>query len=127
MKYDAEDNEITSEEATEENPIVKFVYEIRIDRLVSSTSFSSIKVAKATSKSDITIEQNVVTSGPPLSGKWKIKCVYEDGTYDHTNPLNMDSSAHTIQRHISEHCIKMRNRILVYTFGDSYSHWNVGR
>lgn len=56
MKYDAEDNEITSEEATEENPIVKFVYEIRIDRLVSSTSFSSIKVAKATSKSDITIE-----------------------------------------------------------------------
>jgi len=54
--YNAADEEMTSEEITEENPVVKAVYEIRIDRLITQTSFSAIKVAKATSKSEITLE-----------------------------------------------------------------------
>jgi hypothetical protein len=43
--------------------IVKAVYEIKIDRLIADVSASSITVAKASSKSDISIEHNVVKSG----------------------------------------------------------------
>jgi hypothetical protein len=61
--------------------VAKAVYDIKIDRLITGTSVSSITVAKLSTKSDIKIElpDKVQLSGPPLSGKYKIKCVYPNG------------------------------------------------
>lgn len=39
----------------------------------------------------------------------------------------MDASAHTIQRHISEHCPKMRNRIFVNGYDNPYPNHNLGK
>jgi hypothetical protein len=85
--------------------------------------------AAQTSKSTFTLEMNVVVSNPPMSGQWKIKCVYPDGREAFTKPLNLDSSAHTIQRHISEHCPFMRNRIIVHQYIHEYpySHHTLGK
>jgi hypothetical protein len=99
--------------------IVKAVYEIKIDKLIADVSASSITVAKASSKSDISIEHNVVKSGPAISGKYKIKCVYDNGEYSLTNAINWNTDPFNINRAISEQCLNMRNRILV-TSVDSY-------
>lgn len=39
----------------------------------------------------------------------------------------MDSSDHTIQRHISEHCPLFRNRILVHSYSSPFPHHTLGR
>lgn len=83
--------------------------------------------AKGTTKAELLLEANVQVSGPPMSGQWQIKCVYPDGAFKLTNPLNLDASSHTIQRHISEHCPFMRNRVLVHTFNSPYSHHTLGK
>jgi Tat protein secretion system quality control protein TatD with DNase activity len=70
--YDAEDKETTDAEL-----IVKTVFEISIDRLINGVSALSVTALRATSKSEITFEHNVVVSGAPLSGKYKILCVNE--------------------------------------------------
>jgi hypothetical protein len=50
--------------------IVKTVYEISLDRLVSAPSTSTIQIIKGSSKSTFTLEQNAQVSGPPMSGQW---------------------------------------------------------
>jgi hypothetical protein len=62
-----------------------------------------------------------------MSGTWQIRCLYADGTYADTKPLNLDASDHTIQRHISEHCPKMRNRVLVHMYDSPFSHHTLGK
>jgi len=59
------------------------------------------------------MQVNVEKSGKPMTGKWKIKCVYENNEFGLTNALKLDASSHTIERHISEHCPNMRNKIIV--------------
>jgi hypothetical protein len=114
-------------EPTAADKITTNVYEIQIDRLVASETTTDIKIAKATTKAEFTVERNVVVSGKALTGKWKIKCVYEDGAVAYTKPLKMDASSHTIFRHISEHCPKMRNTIMVYEQDKLYPHHSIGR
>lgn len=70
-------------------------------------------VTGVTTTSNVAFVRNAVDSGAPMTGKWKIKCVYPDASVAYTNPLDLNASSHTIQRHISEHCPKMRNRIIV--------------
>jgi len=48
----------------------KIVYEIRLDRLVTAPSTSSMVLAKGTSKSEFNLEVNAQVSGPPMSGQW---------------------------------------------------------
>jgi NACalpha-BTF3-like transcription factor len=50
--------------------IVKLVFEIRLDRLVAAPSTSNMVVAKGSSKSEITLEMNVVASNPPMTGQF---------------------------------------------------------
>jgi hypothetical protein len=120
--YDAE-----GAETSDKSLATKIVFEIKIDRLTTVPTTSSMTVAKASSKSDIQLEANVQVSSVPMTGKWQIKCVYDDNTFALTEPLNLDASVHTIQRHISEHCPKMRNRILVSSYSSQYTHHSVGK
>lgn len=83
-------------EAEGEDVVTQSVYEIRLDRLVSTESTAAIQVAKGSTKATITVEKAVEISGPPMTGQWQIKCVYSDNTYELTNPLNLDASDHTI-------------------------------
>jgi hypothetical protein len=64
-RYDAENNEVNSWTDT-----VKAVYEIRLDRLVAAPSTSSMVVKKGSTKSEVTLETNVVVSNPPMTGQW---------------------------------------------------------
>lgn len=122
--YDAEDNETSH---NEKDKIVKTVFDFKLDRLVSAPSTGGISMIKGSSKATFNLEVNKEVSGAPLSGQWQVKCVYPDGTFELTNPLNLDSSGHTIQRHISEHCPFMRNRILVHGYDSPFSHHNLGK
>jgi hypothetical protein len=56
------------EETDTANEIMKAVYEIKLDRLVSTPSTSAMSIMKGSIKSDITLERNVVESGPPMTG-----------------------------------------------------------
>jgi hypothetical protein len=62
-----------------------------------------------------------------MTGTWKIRCAYPDGTIADTTAMNLDASTHTIQRHISETCPLMRNRILVHSYGSPYPHHSLGK
>jgi hypothetical protein len=103
------------------------VFTIKIDRLVKAPTTSGMFLMKGTSKGTFNLQANSIKSNPPMTGKWKIRCSYPDGKVAETEPLKMDSSSHTIQRHISEHCPFMRNRILVHGYDSPFSHWNVGK
>lgn len=69
------------EETEEKEAIVTRVFEIRLDRLVDKESTSDIVVKTGTSKSKFQVERNVVKSGPPMTGTWKVRCVYSDNTF----------------------------------------------
>ena len=84
-------------------------------------------IRKGTTKAGLELAINTQVSGPPMSGQWQIKCVYPDGAYELTKKLNLDSSDHTIQRHISEHCPLFRNRILVHSYSSPFPHHTLGR
>jgi hypothetical protein len=76
IMYDAEDAETSDKALT-----VKAVFEIKLDRLITGVSADAITVAKASSKSEITIEHNVVVSGAPISGSFKVRCINEFGEF----------------------------------------------
>lgn len=75
-RYDAEDAETSDNALT-----VKAVYEIKLDRLITGVSADAITVAKASTKSEITIEHNIVVSGAPISGSYKVRCINEFGEF----------------------------------------------
>jgi hypothetical protein len=97
INYDVEDNETDDAEA-----IVKSVFEIKIDRLITGITTDGVTVARATTKSELTFEHNVVVSGPPISGKYKVKCVYANGKFTTTKAMAWNTSAANIGRAISE-------------------------
>lgn len=120
--YDSSDVETTTTA-----DIVKYIFEIKLDRMVATASTSAMIVTGITTNANIAFVRNSVDSAAPMTGKWKIKCVYPDASVAYTNALNLDASAHTIQRHISEQCPKMRNRIVVSMFDSPYTHHNIGK
>lgn len=107
--YDA-DNKVTEDA----EKVVKSVYEIKLDRLINGQSAESMTLNKLSSKSEITLEPLVVKSGPPISGKYKIKCVYEDGAFSETKPMAWNTNHFNIFRGIGEGCMKMRDRIRIF-------------
>jgi hypothetical protein len=86
----------------------KIVLEIKIDRLVKTPRTSSMAILKLSTKSTFKLERNVVTSGPPMTGKFKVRCLYPDPknpgkfTYEETKALNLNSDTFWLTRHIGE-------------------------
>lgn len=79
-----------------EEDVVKTVFEISLDRLVSAPSFTDAVVNIISTASEITFEPNIQVSNPPMSGHMNIKCVYPDGKVAFTNAIDLGASTHTI-------------------------------
>jgi hypothetical protein len=62
----------TSDEAT------TYVYEIMLERLITGVSSTSTTITTLSSQSDIVLTENAVVSGTPLSGKYKVRCWYNN-------------------------------------------------
>jgi hypothetical protein len=73
--------------------VVKTVFEIKIDRLVEKETTAAIQVLKGSSKAHIKIERNVVKSGPPLKGKFKVQCYDDKGYFSETKPISLNTNA----------------------------------
>lgn len=73
----------------------KLEYEITLKKLISGTSTNSIKFMPQESKAKVTVEypETVGKSSPPLSGKYKVKCVDKDGKISMTGDINYDSNS----------------------------------
>lgn len=70
--YDANGNEITDNNAAH-----KYVYTIKVIKMLPGLSTSSITWAKllSTATAKIELPTDVQVSGTPMSGKFKVKCV----------------------------------------------------
>jgi len=82
--------------------------------MTGSNTFSGISVAKLGGDATIVLEENVVTSGTPLSGKYKVKCVYADGSFSESKSMSYDTDRFNIWRGITEHCDYMKDSIRVW-------------
>jgi hypothetical protein len=89
--YDASDVETTTSA-----DIVKIVFEIKVDRMTTQATTSNLIVTGVTTNANVALVRNAVTSAAPMTGKWKIKCVYPDATVAHTDAMNLDANSHTI-------------------------------
>jgi hypothetical protein len=65
--YDSSDVETTTTA-----DIVKYIFEIKLDRMVSTASTSAMIVTGITTNANIAFVRNSVDSAPPMTGKWKI-------------------------------------------------------
>jgi len=123
--YDENGNETTDTKKT-----AKREYTIKIDRLVTKPTTASMVILKGTTKAKVELKANLQVSGKPITGKFKVKCLYPDPknpgkfTYEETKPINLNSDSHWLTRIIGEQCPKLRNRIKVHSFNSPYTHWN---
>jgi len=117
-------------ETDDTKKVKKLVYTIKVDRLVNAPTTSSMVILKGTTKAKLELKANVQVSGKPMTGKFKVKCLYPDPknpgkfTYEETKPINLNADSYWLTRIIGEQCPKLRNRIKVHTFDSPFTHWN---
>ena len=77
MTLEEKQQDIIDEFAIFDDWMDKYEYIIEVDKMIKGTSASSIIFNKLQSKSTVKIElpSDVQTSGTPLSGKFKVKCI----------------------------------------------------
>ena len=73
--------------------VVANEYTITLNNLISGMSASAIQVAKTTTTSDVVVSlpADVQLSSSPLAGKYRIKCVYKDSTFEYTSELALNT------------------------------------
>lgn len=100
---------------------VKNVYTMKISRLRGSVGSNKVIAAKTTTTSQITVEtpSTAGQSSPPLSGKFKIKCIDADGFESFTEDMAYDRHALNINLNIMNQCSMMYDRSTGY---ESYTH-----
>ena len=91
----------------------KLEYEITLKKLISGTSTNSIKFMPQESKAEVTVEyaETVGKSSPPLSGKYKVKCVDKDGKVSMTGDIPFDSNSLYVSERIMKECTGLLEKL----------------
>lgn len=96
-------------ETTNQTEAVLSVYYITLNKLISGTSVSSIRVVKTGTQATITVDlpKDVQLSGAPLSGKYRIKCIDPEGYTSFSHDLSVYSNYEHVNDAIMQGCDRL--------------------
>lgn len=87
--------------------------DIAADRLFDGESSSETTVRTVKTTAEITAEVTQ-KSGTPITGKYRVRCVYGDNSYSDSDTLNWDANTGAIFNAINNGCLNMRDRFKIY-------------
>lgn len=99
------------------------MYFIQVRKLITGTSASAITVVKVSTAATIVAEipSLVQVSAPPLSGKYRIKCVAPDGTMSYSNDISVSTSDNWVNNNIANGCDRIYDLTEVY-YGNDFEY-----
>jgi hypothetical protein len=97
------------------------MYTVTLRNLISDQSFYTSLIVSTTTKTKATIsiaspdntEGGGVVSTPPLTGKYRVKCVNSLNEVSHTHPINVHSGWWTVAYRINYDCHEMWEKVTV--------------
>lgn len=90
---------------------VKNVYRVKLQKLINGVAHVGTPTfVKSTTLSTFSYEL-LQASKPPLSGKFRVKCVTPDNKVTYTESIDAQAGAYTIQWRIHHDCYQMYERV----------------
>ena len=117
MQYDAQG--IVLPDDADQSLVAENEYTISLDKLITGASTSAIEVVKTTTTSTVVVSlpADVQLSSTPMSGNFKIKCVYPDGSFMFTPEMPISIAMGSIEEKIRNTCKGMMYRVEVRDLG----------
>lgn len=113
VMYDSNDTVTTN--FTEMN---KTSYTVTVRKLLGTPSTTAITVAKQTTKATITVAAPTTEAGtvstPPITGKYRIKCIAPNGATSYSNVIDAEHDAWNIEWRIKHKCDGLYEKIDVW-------------
>mmetsp|Transcript_41642 Transcript_41642/g.63589 ORF Transcript_41642/g.63589 Transcript_41642/m.63589 type:complete len:360 (+) Transcript_41642:870-1949(+) len=121
-RYDVNDTEIDNfTNAT------KVVIDIKCLKLSTTKRVGTVTVIKSTTgQVQIALPDAVQLSSPPLSGKYKVKCIASDGTESISDSIAYNSGSNWVNEIVMRSCSKLYDKLEMYEAND-YRYTKNGR
>jgi hypothetical protein len=100
----------------------KSVYNITLKKLISGKSNSNMIVTKTGTAATINIAPSVVTSGTPLGGKMRFKCLDSRGYTSYSQDVNYNAHEHTVKYAIMRGCAALNEKIDVWKARNAFDY-----
>jgi len=119
---------VNGTETTNQTEAVQSVYYIQVRKLINGQSASNILVIKTSTQATITVDLPTVVglSAPPLTGKYRIKCVAADGTESFSHDMSITTSSNWVNNQISNGCDRLYDLTEV-EYGNDFAYAQNGR
>ena len=112
--------DVNGTETTNQTEAVQSVYYITVRKLITGPSVSNILVIKTTTTATITVDLPSVVglSAPPLTGKYRIKCVAADGTESFSWDIGITWSDNWANNQMNNGCSRLYDLTELYHASD---------
>ena len=112
--------DVNGTETTNQTEAVQSVYYITVRKLITGPSVSNILVIKTTTTATITVDLPSVVglSAPPLTGKFRIKCVAADGTESFSHDIGISWSDNWANNQMNNGCSRLYDLTELYHASD---------
>lgn len=91
------------------------IFHIALTKLINGVSAINTLIAKSTTAIvAVALPDTVQKSSPPVSGKFRIRCIDGNGYYSDTDDINYNENARWIQHAVERKCNKMYDKVEIW-------------